>query len=130
VGVAYEDGLILIEKFMFDYLVLSPAASEQADGRRFSFKPLPLLFTGVEAIDAKLKEEAIKMPMNEVLLPHLMEMAKKLHLLAQPSHWVKGLYAKFYMSPSNIKHIDSGPCRLAVPLSSSATGTYIHTYTA
>jgi hypothetical protein len=96
---------------VFNYLLLSPAASEQAAGRRFSFDPLPLLFIGVEAIDAKLEEEVIKMPMNEVMLPHLMEMTKQLHLLAQPSHWVKGLYAKFYMSPSNIKHIDSGPCR-------------------
>jgi hypothetical protein len=29
------------------------------------------------------------MPMNEVLLPHLMEITKALHLLAKPNHWVK-----------------------------------------
>jgi hypothetical protein len=37
----------LIEKSVFNHLLLSKAAAEKA-GRRFSFAPLPLLFTSAE----------------------------------------------------------------------------------
>jgi hypothetical protein len=59
----------LIEKLVFNHLLLSKAAAKRA-GRSFSFDPLPLLFTSAEEIGAKLTEEVIKMPMNKVLRPH------------------------------------------------------------
>ena len=56
----------------------------------------------------ELAEEVIKIPMHKVLRPHVMEMTEALHLLAKKGHWVKGQHANFCMSPSNIKHINSG----------------------
>ena len=100
----------LIEKFVFNHLLLGKAAAKKAR-RRFSFAPLPLLFSSAEEIAMQLKEEVIKMPMNKLLRPKLNEMTNALHLLAKPKHWVKGQYAKFYMTPSNIKYIDSDACR-------------------
>jgi hypothetical protein len=100
----------LIEKYVFNYLLLSKAAAKTAR-RRFAFAPLPLIFTSAEKNARQLAAEVIEMPMNKLLRPRLKEMTEALHLLAEPKHWVKGQYARFYMTSSNIKHIDSEACR-------------------
>jgi hypothetical protein len=66
----------LIEKFVFNHLLLSKAAAKRTK-RRFSFAPLPLIFSSAEGIAVQLKEEAIKMPMHDTQWPDLNGGSKK-----------------------------------------------------
>jgi hypothetical protein len=57
------------------------------------------------------------------LLPHQKGITTALHDLTKGNHKAGTKYAKYYMFPENIKHIDSGACRVLLP-STSATRSY------
>ena len=60
----------LIEKFVFDYLLLGKAAAMKAR-RRFSFAPLPLLFTSAEKIATNLAVEIrTLLDLGELVVEH------------------------------------------------------------
>jgi hypothetical protein len=66
----HQADFALIEKFVFNHLLLSKAAAKRTK-RRFSFAPLPLIFSSAEGITVQLKEEVIKMPMHDTQWPDL-----------------------------------------------------------
>jgi hypothetical protein len=101
-----------IEELVINCLVLRPKAMEQAEnGRLLSFVPPSLLCIGTGDIEARVAEELLVVKMHDDLLAHQTGITQALHDLTQQHHTVGNNYAKFYMSPENIKYIDSGACR-------------------